>query len=208
MTRFTLAAPLALGALLLGCQTEDESPPEIPEDEAVASEAPQAAQDAFWGHLQDLCEAAHEGELLRAPEGDDQVDPDARLVVHFWECDDERLRFPFHVGDDRSRTWVLIRHEDGIELRHDHRHEDGTEEETTWYGAVTANEGTPNRQEFGQESEGAVSGWRIEIEPGERFTYGTIAAGEWRHHLEFDLTEEVELPELPWGHEELPSGLR
>ena len=163
------------------------------------------AQEAFWNTLEGLCESAHEGELLRAPEGDTQVDPDARLVVHFWECGDDELRFPFHVGEDRSRTWFFIRHEDGIELRHDHRYEYGTEEENTWYGAVTTDEGTEHRQEFVREVDGVLSGWRVEILPGERYTYGTIRDGEWRHHLEFDLSDAVEVPPLPWGHEERPS---
>lgn len=197
--------PLALMLVVAGCQQEEateEMPEEAPEAEA------QNPQDEFWAALQGMCESAYEGELLQAPEGDDQVDPDARLVVHFWECGDDRLRIPFHVGEDRSRTWVLLRHDDEIELRHDHRYEDGEEEENTWYGSSTMEEGTAYRQDFVQESDGVTGGWRIEIHPGERYTYGTIRDGEWRHHLEFDLSEEVDIPSLPWGHEELPSALR
>ena len=172
---------------------------------ALAATDPRSPQDEFWQALQALCGAAHEGELLQAPEGDTQIDPEARLVVHFWECGDEELRFPFHVGENRSRTWVLVRHADGIELRHDHRHEDGTEEGNTWYGAVTLTEGTATRQEFVTDRGEFLAGWRIEILPGERYVYGTIRDGEWRHHLAFDLSREVELPPLPWGHEVRPS---
>lgn len=177
------------------------------EDRAVADQAALSPQDGFWANLQGLCEAAHGGDLLRAPEGDAQVPQDARLVVHFWECGMDRLRFPFHVGENRSRTWVFIRHLDSLELRHDHRHPDGTEESTSWYGAHSRDEGTANRQEFSTERDGVVSGWRVEIVPGERYTYGTIRNGEWRHHLEFDLTREVDIPPLPWGHEVLPEAL-
>lgn len=209
MARTVLPLSLAPLVLAMGCEP-GEDPQEMLEEaaEAVADEA-ENPQDRFWTTLQGLCEAAYEGELLRAPEGDDQVDPEARLVVHFWECGDDRLRFPFHVGENRSRTWVLLRHDDEIELRHDHRYEDGEEEENTWYGASTVDDGTAYRQEFVREvGDGVMSGWRIEIQPGERYTYGTIRDGEWRHHLEFDLAEEVDLPPLPWGHEELPSALR
>ena len=160
---------------------------------------------AFWRHLEALCPGAAEGRLLRAPEGDTQIDPGARLVVHFWECGPRELRFPLHVGENRSRTWVFIRHADALELRHDHRHEDGLEESNTWYGASTADGGTATRQEFVFERDGMTVGWRVEIEPGRRFTYGTLRDGEWRHHLEFDLTRDVETPPLPWGYEVRPS---
>jgi hypothetical protein len=192
------ATALAVLALAAGCGSQD--------GEAVGSVAA-TPQGAFWANLQGLCESSHEGVLLRAPEGDTQVPPEARLVVHFWECGKDRLRFPFHVGDNHSRTWFFIRHDDRIELRHDHRNPDGTEEATTWYGAFTGDGGTDTRQEFTTERSGIVSGWRVEIVPGERYTYGTIRNGEWRHHLDFDLTREVDPLPLPWGHEVLPSGL-
>jgi hypothetical protein len=175
---------------------------------ACVATAPPAAytpppRDAFWRNLQALCEGAAEGRLLQAP--DAQISPDARLVVHFRECGDEELRFPLHVDRNRSRTWVFIRHADHLELRHDHRHEDGTEEESTWYGATTLEPGTPHRQEFVSERNGVRIGWRVEVDPGRRFTYGTIRGGEWRHHLEFDLTRPAEVPPPPWGHRTRPS---
>jgi hypothetical protein len=174
--------------------------------ERVAAEIPPASpQDAFWRNLQSLCESAAEGRLLAAPEGDTQIDPGARLVVHFRECGEHELRFPLHVDANRSRTWVFIRHAEALELRHDHRYADGREEATTWYGATTLEPGTPFRQEFVSERNGVLGGWRVEIEPGRRYTYGTIRAGEWRHHLEFDLTRPAALPPPPWGHEIRPS---
>jgi hypothetical protein len=195
-----MATMVGLGA----CGSPDADAPEMGDAGPVAAESP---QDAFWQKLQSLCPGAADGELVRAPEGDSQIAADARLVVHFWECGEEELRFPLHVGQNRSRTWVFIRHEDHLELRHDHRHEDGTEEEepATWYGASTMAQGTANQQEFLFDRDGMTVGWRVEIEPGQRFTYGTIREGEWRHHMEFDLTSEAETPPLPWGHETRPS---
>ena len=191
---------LVLIAVATGCEQG-----EISDNTVTPTVDAEAPQDAFWANLQDLCSGAAPGELLQAPEGDTQIDPDARLVVHFWECGEHELRFPLHVDENRSRTWVFIRHEDGLELRHDHRYEDGTEEENTWYGATTVDEGTATRQEFVSERNGMPVGWRVEINPGERFTYGTIRDGAWRHHLEFDLTQDAEEPPLPWGHETRPS---
>jgi uncharacterized protein (DUF885 family) len=163
------------------------------------------SQDQFWASLRSLCERAAAGRLLQAPAGDTQIDPAAALVVHFRECGRDELRFPLHVDANRSRTWVFIRHEGHLELRHDHRRADGTEDTNTWYGAATLEGGTATRQEFVTERNGVRSGWRVEIEPGRRFTYGTIRDGAWRHHLEFDLTRPAPVPPPPWGHDVRPS---
>jgi hypothetical protein len=200
MTRYTpiIAAALALAA----CAPAETNTAGADDSQRISAAAP---QDAFWEKLAALCESAAAGRLLAAPQGDTQIDPDAPLVVHFRECGPEELRFPLHVAENRSRTWVFIRHADALELRHDHRHSDGTEEDNTWYGATTLAEGTANRQEFVTDRNGVLVGWRVEIEPGQRFSYGTIRGGEWRHHLEFDLTEPVQPPPPPWGHETRPS---
>ena len=44
---------------------------------------------------------------------------------------------PFHVGSNRSRTWVITRTTGGLRLKHDHRHEDGTPDAITQYGGDT-----------------------------------------------------------------------
>jgi hypothetical protein len=172
---------------------------------AQLSTPPASGQDAFWRHLQALCNSAAAGRLVQAPAGDTQIPPTARLVVHFWECSDTELRFPLHVGDDHSRTWVFIRHADKLELRHDHRNADGAEASNTWYGATTLTPGSATRQDFVTQRGEMTSGWRVEIEPGKSFSYGTARNGEFRHHLVFDLTTSVALPPLPWGHERRPS---
>jgi hypothetical protein len=193
MSRNRIAAALVALVAATGC-----APAAAP-----AGPGPATPRDAFWANLRSLCESAAEGELLQAP--DDQISPDARLVVHFRECGADELRFPLHVDENRSRTWVFIRHADRLELRHDHRHADGTEEANTWYGATTLDEGTPGRQEFVSERNGVLFGWRVEIDPGRSYAYGTIRGGEWRHHLVFDLTRSAAIPPPPWGHETRPS---
>jgi hypothetical protein len=200
MPRRTFAPVLFLLAVVAvgGCSPSGADAEASPED--VQAMAP---QDAFWANLQALCESAAAGELLQAP--DTQIDPEAELVVHFWECGDEEVRFPLHVDENRSRTWVFIRHDDALELRHDHRNADGTEESNTWYGASTLAEGTANRQDFVTMRGEIAAGWRVEIHPGETYQYGTARDGEWRHHLVFDLASPVELPPMHWGHETRPS---
>jgi len=160
-----------------------------------------APQEEFLANLARHCGEAFEGELIQRPDPDRNFRGDEVMTVHFRECEPNRMRIPFHVEDNRSRTWVLNRTTAGIDLRHDHRHEDGAPEGNTYYGAHTAATGTANRQEFLRPNDsGVVSGWAIEIVPGERYTYGTIRDGSWVYRIDFDLTRPVATPPAPWGH--------
>ena len=186
------------------------TPVDLPPDPwgyAPVGEVPELpeAQEAFLANLAQHCNNAYHGVITQRPDTDTLFQGDEILTVDFRRCEPNRLELPFHVGDNRSRTWVLTRTTVGIDLRHDHRHPDGTPEPgtSTWYGAHTAAEGSGQRQEFlrpGTQA-GAVTGWAIEIVPNERYTYGTIRNGEWVYRLDFDLTTPVERPPAPWGHE-------
>jgi hypothetical protein len=199
--RYAPAAALLAGLALVAC--------------APAGEAPTytAPQDAFWENLSHQCGNAYAGRLGVAPPGDDMVAPDQDLVVHFRECGEEELKLPFHIAPteadgewDRSRTWVFMRRPGELEIRHDHRHADGSEDEVTWYGAVSAHAGSAYRQEFLLPPDDRPErGWRVEIVPDERYTYGTIREGEWSWRVDFDLSEPVAEPPPPWGHETPPS---
>jgi hypothetical protein len=167
-------------------------------------------QDAFWANLAHHCGRAYSGGLTLEPPGDEMLTGTEELVVHFRECGRDTLKVPFHIEKeadgswDRSRTWVFMRTPAGIELRHDHRHADGTPDETTWYGGHTRAPGTANRQEFvfaeRTAADGSLLGWRVEVVPGERYTYGTIRGGEWTWRVDFDLSRPVPEPPAPWGH--------
>ena len=167
-------------------------------------------QEAFWENLQQACGGAFAGRRTVARPVDEILVGTEQLVAHFRECSAEKVKIPFHIeleeaaggGWDRSRTWVFSRHDDRLELRHDHRKPDGTEDENNWYGGFTETPGTPFIQEFvyhgRQDPEGLRLGWRIEIHPGERYVYGTIRGDEWTWRLEFDLSETVPEPPPPW----------
>jgi hypothetical protein len=111
------------------------------------------------------------------------------------------------VGENRSRTWVISRTADGLRLKHDHRHEDGTPEELTWYGGDTAVFGEPHRQEFPADAEtatmlpaAATNVWTVEVRPGQVFAYALRREGtERRLRVDFDLTRPVAPPPPPWG---------
>ena len=93
--------------------------------------------DALWTALQPLCGKSFEGRLVEGTEPSDAEIGKQRLVMHVRDCSATEIRIPFHVGENRSRTWVLTRTKDGVRLKHDHRHEDGTEDRISQYGGDT-----------------------------------------------------------------------
>lgn len=164
-------------------------------------------QDAFWASLQGLCGRAFAGTLVTGSPADSGF-VGRPLVMHVRQCGPGEVRIPFHVGENRSRTWILTRTADGLRLKHDHRHEDGGEDRVTQYGGDTRGEGTASRQEFYADAHtaslipaAATNVWTMEIIPGERFAYALRREGtDRRVRIEFDLTRPVALPPAPWGH--------
>lgn len=195
-----------------------------PRDSGTAEAGERAAPaDAFWASITELCGQAYEGSVAESEPPDPGFEG-RRLVMHVRECGAEEIRIPFHVGDDRSRTWILTRTGDtadsagtagGLRLKHDHRHEDGTPDEITDYGGDTREPGTPRRQEFHADEhtaslvpEAATNVWTLEVDPdAETFTYALRREGtERRFRAVFDLTRPVDPPPPPWGHS--PAGGR
>ena len=125
-------------------------------------------------------------------------------------CDGNTILIPFAVGEDRSRTWVITRTLEGIRLKHDHRHRDGTEDAVTQYGGDSDETGSIGAQDFPADDEtkelfvregldvSIQNTWRVEIAPGEQFTY-QMSRPERMFRVEFDLTQPVEAPPPTWG---------
>lgn len=208
MRPFKAAVPLLLasaGLLPIGC---GGGPGNSADRGASAGGAAGLApeQQQFWTALAELCGQAFEGEVEEAPPGDETF-AGRRLVMHVRECAPDVIRIPFHVGEDRSRTWVLSRTPEGLRLKHDHRHEDGTPDDITQYGGDTAGPGTAARQEFPADAhtaslipEAATNVWTVEVEPGERFVYALRREGtDRRFRIVFDLARPVDVPPAPWG---------
>ena len=95
-----------------------------------------------------LCGKTLEGRIVSPPVPADADFVGKRLVMHVRDCSPGEFRIPFHVGDDRSRTWVVTRSGNQLQLKHDHRHDDGTEDKLSQYGGETILPGTAQRQEF------------------------------------------------------------
>ncbi len=168
--------------------------------------------DQFMSRLQALCGQAFAGRVVTS----DPLDADfasQRLVMHVRQCTAGEVRIPFHVGDDRSRTWIVTRTATGLRLKHDHRHADGSPDELTMYGGDTAAPGTAARQEFPVDAESialftrtgrSVSNsnvWAMEVGPSV-FAYDLrrppVPGGRFLR-VEFDLTRPVAPPPPPWG---------
>jgi hypothetical protein len=123
---------LVAAALIAGCATT----------------SPAGPQQAFMGELMALCGKTLEGRITSPPVAADADFAGKRLVMHVRDCSPTEFRIPFHVGDDHSRTWVITRSSTGLQLKHDHRHEDGSEDVLSQYGGATVAPGTARRQEF------------------------------------------------------------
>ena len=166
MNRFTARALLvsALFALCSACAAVgDAGTVAAARGQALSATAGQAAAigaadnganpaDAFLAELARLCGQAFAGRIVANEPASPDPDPFSgrALVMHVRGCKDpaRELRIPFHVGDDRSRTWVVTRSGNQLQLKHDHRHDDGTEDKLSQYGGETILPGTAQRQEF------------------------------------------------------------
>ena len=52
------------------------------------------------------------------------------------------------MGEDKSRTWILTLENNRITLKHNHRHEDGSEDDITQQGGTSSNIGKSDLQSF------------------------------------------------------------
>jgi hypothetical protein len=164
-------------------------------------------QDDFWNYLSQYCGMAYEGKVLEAPENDDFRGK--RLIMHVRSCSEDVIKIPFLVGEDKSRTWVLTKMGDRIQLKHDHRYEDGSPDKITMYGGVSNNSGLPTAQFFPADEEtrqlidyAAGNVWWITIDDS-TFTYNLRRMGTDRFFsVSFDLTKSVDAPGPPWGWED------
>ncbi|MGA9580807.1 MAG: hypothetical protein WBR13_02425 [Allosphingosinicella sp.] len=194
-----IAAPFPaalLAALLAGCTTPS------------AVESP---RDRFFAGLASLCGKAFEGRIASPPVEADSAFAGKRLVMHVRSCAKDEIRIPFHVGEDRSRTWVVSRTGAGLRLKHDHRHSDGSEDKLTRYGGDTLGEGTERRQEFPADAfsramfvrenipVSSTNVWAMEAD-GRTFAY-ELRRPERFFRVEFDLSKPVAPPPPPWGAE-------
>lgn len=206
MRTLSLLAALAL----TGCASAPDAP------------ALPTSQEAFWSALQSHCGNAYRGQLASSDSRDDDFRGRA-MIAHWAECSETLTAIAFHVeqpggdGWDRSRTWLVTRTADGLRLKHDHRHEDGSEDAVTQYGGDTLSAGTARVQDFPVdaysiamfEREGldvsVTNVWRVEVDPASagnaRYVYQLTRRNDPTRlfRVEFDASQPVEAPPPAWG---------
>jgi len=193
--RASIALVAILTFTLAGCYTP-----------AARTPALSTPQREFWNALQSICGKAFSGRLVEG-NASDSAFRTSPLRMHVRSCSPREIRIPFHLGENRSRTWVITPTATGLRLKHDHRHEDGTEDPITQYGGDTRSPGTSSKQEFYADSLTAAlipaartNVWTVEVIPGDRFAYRLRREGtDRRFRVEFDLKQPIAAPPPPWG---------
>lgn len=188
----------------------------------------QSPQEAFWQALSSHCGAdgagnAYPGQLVSEDERDADWQTRA-MVAHWAECTPGRIAIAFHTEDpeqetgwDRSRTWVITKTENGLRLKHDHRHNDGSEDVLTQYGGDTAEDGTSTAQDFPVDEESIAlftregldasltNIWRLEVDPAGKengkFTYQLTRRNDPTRlfRVSFNTNTPIDPPPPAWG---------
>ncbi len=86
------------------------------------STAQQVEQVRFFDNLKAYCGETFPGKVVHG----NPFPGVTEMSITFEVCDETEIKIPFVVGENKSRTWILTMTADGLQLKHDHRHEDGT----------------------------------------------------------------------------------
>lgn len=162
---------------------------------AIAATVPVHAQaDAraeFFSRLAAACGATFEGASVFPRDAGDAF-AGKKLVAKVASCTADEIRVPFLVGADRSRTWVFTKSAAGVELKHDHRHEDGTPDAQTMYGGMANDKGSASVQSFEADAytaklipAAATNVWTVTLAPdGKSMSYYLERDGKPRFKAE------------------------
>lgn len=134
--------------------------------------------EAFFKNLSQLCGKQFVGAAIFPAALDDPFFGKI-LTAKISSCTATEIRIPFHVGDDHSRTWVITRTNQGLQLKHDHRHADGTPDAQTNYGGMANQKGNSHKQFFEADTEtaklipaAATNVWKLQLsEDAQSLTY-------------------------------------
>ena len=167
------------------------------EEVVVEAEVDSDIHRAFFDNLRNLCGQSFVGKPIYPLDDPEHPFYDQPIMVSFSVCERDRVHMPLQVGEDLSRTWMLTLTEDGLLLKHDHRHEDGTPEELTMYGGYATEEGTEWNQFFPADDETAemlpeasTNVWNMVINEEEgTFEYILHRHGNLRFHAVIDISE-------------------
>jgi len=163
---------------------------------------------SFTDSVRSFCGQAFNGKIVTTDAADDEWRKEI-ITMHMRDCGED-IKIALHVGENRSRTWIL-RDEDGrLALRHDHRHEDGTPDALTYYGGLLSVL-TETRAEFPADqstkdlfdSEGIpvskANTWAMEIQAEDNIFAYEMRRPNRNFRIEFDTANPVSVPPIPWG---------
>ena len=121
--------------LLAGCQNISDPSPERTNIESKQKTSLQVIENEFWNHLSLSCGKSFIGHSSFPDDVNDSFYGKTLKAV-IQDCSDSEIRVPFAVGDNNSRTWIFTKTEQGIQLKHQHLHDDGTPDEVSNYGGM------------------------------------------------------------------------
>lgn len=158
----------------------------------------------FWENLKKHCGKSYEGEIIAGAENDTFKGKTLKMQV--LSCENNVIKIPFYVGEDKSRTWVFTLIGDKILLKHDHRHEDGSSDKVTMYGGKSTNVGQAELQMFPADEEttlmlplAATNVWWVGLKE-DSFMYNLRRIGSERYFsVKFNLAKPINLDWRPWG---------
>jgi hypothetical protein len=196
---------IALGLFVIALYSCTEKN-KVQYDNSLVEDTLHTATQRFWNNLSSLCGKTFQGHLVTNPETDPDV-ADKILLMNVRYCSEDTIKIPFIIGDDMSRTWIIRKVGGRLELKHDHRHKDGSEDKTNFYGGISTNAGRDTLQMFMADQAtlemldfAAFNVWALELIPNIRLAYSLRRIGTDRYFkVEFDLTREVQQPPTPWG---------
>lgn len=201
---------ICFSLMLMGCQTSTEKEKDTKTTKVEIEDVSNSTEKInleFWNRFEELKGKSFEGEIIEAPEGDDFRGK--KLVMHVLDVKNDTIYIPFNVGENLSRTWILTKSGEGIQLKHDHRKEDGSNDEVTMYGGQTPNSGLEGMAMFPADQETvdmlpktATNLWWITVDD-QQFTYNLRRIGSAvKFSIGFDLESPIETPEPSWGWED------
>lgn len=170
------------------------------------------AHEAFMQAFEPFCGQAFSAQIIQ----DNAPSPawDHPLVVHVRDCEDTVIRMPLHVGEDRSRTWVLTLNPEYIDFQHYHLHEDGSPDAVSPYGGKTQAAGSATAQSFPVDDASkalfiatgldvsVTNTWAIDF-PGEQTMRYQLSRPGRIFVVEVDLSQPIPLPPPAWGYTQI-----
>ncbi len=183
---------------------------ELAKPAATETSKPQSrAQAAFMQTFQPFCGQAYSARIVQ----DSAPSPawDHPLVVHIRDCEDSVIRMPLHVGDDRSRTWVLTLQPGVIDFQHYHLDEGGSPDAVSPYGGQTLDDGSATRQSFPADEASKTlfiangldisvnNTWIIDFPDPQTLRY-QLTRPDRLFEVQVDLSQAIPLPPPAWGY--------